>query len=374
MKILFTGGGTAGHVFPIIAVVRELYRMGVKAQCVYLGPKDDFGSILLAQEGIKIKIISSGKIRRYFNWRSLLHNIFDILFRIPLGFAQSFFFIFFSWPDVIFSKGGYGSIAPVFCGWLLGKPIILHESDAAPGLANKISSRFAKQIIVSFPVSYTEYFSAPKMLSLGNPIRRELLNGSKEKAKTIFALTGEKPVILIIGGSQGAQFINNLILNILPQTIDDFELIHQTGEKNYNDVKAQARVVLSKEMDKYYHPIAFLREIELREAYAAADLIISRAGSGSIFEIAAIGKPSILIPLASSAQDHQVKNAYIYADRGAAIVMEEANIAPHFLLEKLKNLFAQPLNLEHIAANAKKFAQPEAAKLVAGYILSRVSK
>ncbi|MBI2042545.1 MAG: UDP-N-acetylglucosamine--N-acetylmuramyl-(pentapeptide) pyrophosphoryl-undecaprenol N-acetylglucosamine transferase [Candidatus Nealsonbacteria bacterium] len=367
---MFTGGGTAGHVFPIIAVVRELNRMGVKAEYIYIGPKDDFGSMLLSQEGVKVKIISSGKIRRYLNWRSALYNSFDILFKIPFGFAQSFFYILLHSPNVIFSKGGYGSLAPIFCGWILRRPIILHESDVAPGLANKILSRFTKQILVSFPVPYTEYFSAAKMISVGNPIRRELLEGSKEGAARIFELSGEKPLILIIGGSQGAQFINNLILNILPQMIENFEIIHQTGEKKYAEIKAEARVIIAKEMDRYYHPVSFLREIELREAYTAADLIISRGGSGSIFEIAAVGKASILIPLANSAQDHQVKNSYTYADRGAAIVMEEANIAPHFLLEKMKNLFARPEDLERMSQNAHKFAKPDSAKLVAEYILN----
>lgn len=369
MRIMFTGGGTAGHIFPIIAVVRELNRMGVKADYIYLGPKDDFGSILLSQENIQIRIILSGKIRRYINWRSLLQNILDILFKIPMGFWQSFFHILVRPPRVIFSKGSYGSLAPAFCGWLMRKPIILHESDVTPGLSNKILSRFAKQILVSFPVPYTEYFSAAKMISMGNPIRRELLLGSKERAASIFKLTSGKPVILILGGSQGAQFINNLILNILPPMLDVFELIHQTGEKNFETVKAEARVVIEKDMDRFYHPVPFLREIELREAYAAADLIISRAGSGSIFEIAALGKPSILIPLSNSAQDHQVKNAYTYADRGAALVMEEANVAPHFLLEKLKELFARPADLERLSENAKKFARPESAKLVAEYLL-----
>ncbi len=367
---MFTGGGTAGHIFPIIAVARELNRMGVKAEYVYIGPKDDFGTMLLSQEGINIKIISSGKIRRYLNWQDLIHNAFDIFFKIPLGLAQSFLHILFRPPNVIFSKGGYGSLAPVFCGWLLRKPIIIHESDVAPGLANKIASRFAKQILVSFPVPYTEYFLAEKMVSIGNPIRRELLNGAKEKAVVIFELTKEKPIILIVGGSQGAQFINNLILNILPQMLENFELIHQTGEKNYEAVKAEARVIISKDMDRYYHPVSFLREIELREAYAAVDLIISRGGSGSIFEIAAVGKPSILIPLANSAQDHQVKNVYTYADRGAAIVMEEANIAPHFLLQKMKNLFSQAQNLERMSENARKFAKSDSAKAVAEYILN----
>jgi UDP-N-acetylglucosamine--N-acetylmuramyl-(pentapeptide) pyrophosphoryl-undecaprenol N-acetylglucosamine transferase len=369
MKILFTGGGTAGHIFPIIAVVRELNRKGIKADYRFLGPKDDFGSILLSQEGIKVKTILAGKIRRYLNPESLLLNIVDVLFKMPIGFLQSFFYVFFSNPDLIFSKGGYGSLAPSFCGWLFRIPIILHESDAAPGLANKIVSRFTKKILVAFSESDTEYFSAEKMISVGNPIRKELMEGSKEKGKKLFNLTGEKPVIMVMGGSQGAQTINDLILNFLPQAIEHFEIIHQTGENNYEQVKAEARVAISRENDKYYHPIAFLKEIELRDAYAVCDIIISRAGSGSIFEIAAVGKPSILIPLTNSAQDHQVKNAYIYGRKKATIVIEEENLAPHFLLEKLKDLFNHSEDLKDMSQKAKEFSRPESAKTTAEYIL-----
>lgn len=372
MKILFTGGGTAGHIFPIVALVRELRRLGLDWKFFYLGPKDDFGSILLSQEDIKIKNIFSGKIRRYFTWKSVLQNIFDILFKIPLGFLQSFFYIFFMAPDLIFSKGGYGSAAPVFCSWFLQVPILLHESDAIPGLANQFLSKMVSEILVSFPISQTEYFSEKKMISVGNPIRIELLEGSKDGAKKLFNLTGGKPVILILGGSQGAEIINDTILAILPQMLPEFELIHQTGEKNFQEVNSEAKVVITKELEKYYHPVGFLKEIELREAYAVSDIILSRAGSGSIFEIAAMGKPSILIPLANAAQDHQVKNAYAYADgsRGGALIIEESNLTPHFLLEKIKYLFAVPGALEKMSKAAKSFAKPDSGRLIAEYIMN----
>ncbi|MBI2626274.1 MAG: UDP-N-acetylglucosamine--N-acetylmuramyl-(pentapeptide) pyrophosphoryl-undecaprenol N-acetylglucosamine transferase [Candidatus Nealsonbacteria bacterium] len=376
MKILFTGGGSAGHIFPILAVARELRRLGLDWKFFYLGPKDDFGSILLSQEDIKIKNIFSGKIRRYLTLKSVLQNIFDILFKIPLGFIQSFFYIFFSAPDLTFSKGGYGSAAPVFCSWFLQVPILLHESDAAPGLANQLLSKLVSEILVSFPISQTEYFSEKKMISVGNPIRTELLEGAKDRAKKLFGLTGEKPIILIVGGSQGAEVINDTILEILPQMLVEFELIHQTGEKNFQEVKNEAKVMISKELEKYYHPIGFLKEMELREAYAASDIILSRAGSGSIFEIAAAGKPSILIPLALAAQDHQAKNAYAYADgsKGAALVIEESNLTPHFLLEKIKYLFALPGELERMSKAAKTFAKPESGRLIAEYIMNYYKK
>lgn len=374
MKILFTGGGTAGHVFPIIAIVRETKRLGLVPDFLYIGPKDDFGSIFLSQEGIKIKTILAGKIRRYVSPKSVLQNIFDALIKIPLGFFQSFFLIFFLAPDLVISKGGYGSFTPVFCAWILGIPIIIHESDVAPGLSNKFLSRFAAAILVSFPGAQTEYFPAEKTIVTGNPIRKELLSGSREEAARLFNLAGGKPVILISGGSQGSQKINDTILANLSEMLANFELIHQTGERNFGQVRNEAMVVVGQELKKYYHPISFLKEIELRQAYAISDIILSRAGAGSIFEIAACGKPSILIPLATSAQDHQLKNAYAYADKGGCIVMEEENFTPHFLLERLKHLFSHPQELEEMSQKAKTFAKPDAARGIAEYIMKYSSK
>ena len=376
MKILFTGGGTAGHIFPIIAVARELRRLGLDYKFYYIGPKDEFGSILLSQEGIKVKSISAGKIRRYSNLKAVFENVFDILFKIPLSFFQSFFYVFFLSPDLVFSKGGYGSLGPAFNCWLLRTPVVLHEADVSPGLTNRLISRLVSKIIVSFPVMQTEYFSEKKMISLGNPIRIELLDGSKERAGDLFGITGQKPVILIMGGSQGAQKINDTILEVLSQILSEFEIIHQTGEKNFEQVKKESVVVIPQDLSRFYHPVGFLKEIELRDAYAAADVFISRAGSGSIFEIAALGKPSILVPLSLAAQDHQVKNAYAYLDasKGATIVIEESNLTSHFLLEKIKYLFAMPGELERMSKAAKAFAKPDSGRLIAEYIMNYFKK
>jgi len=374
MKILFTGGGTGGHVLPIVAVAREMRRIyqGKDLQFFYIGPKDEFGEILLSQENIKIKNVLSGKIRRYQDWKSISENLVDVLFKIPIGILQAFFHIFFLAPDLILSKGGFGSIPGVIAGWLLRVQIILHESDVAPGLAHRILSKLVPKVFVSFP--RTEYFPLKKMILVGNPIRREVLGGSREEAKRMFNLQDDKPIILILGGSQGAQRINDKILEILSKLVKDFEIIHQTGWNNFKEVKAEAKVVMPKGLEQYYHPFPFLREEELKRLYQAADLIVSRAGSGSIFEIAALAKPSILVPLPDSAQSHQVKNAYAYAENKACLVMEEPNFTPRFFLEKLKYLFSRPEELEQMQKAAQKFAKPMAAKALAGHIINCLTK
>jgi len=372
MKILFTGGGSGGHVFPIIAIFREIKKFDPRAEGLYLGPKNELELILLSQEGIKVKTILAGKIRRYFTPLSVLQNFFDLFFRIPIGILQSFIYLFFLAPDLIFSKGGYGALPCCLAGKILQIPIFLHESDLSPGACNRILGRFATEIFVSFPK--TEYFPLGKMVVVGNPIRERMLRVTKEEAKALFGLEGGKPVLLILGGSQGAQRINDLILLILAELLENFEILHQSGPKNFNQVKAEAQVVMKEEQKKYYHLFPFLREKELACAYQVSDLVVSRAGSGSIFEIAAFQKPSILIPLPEAAQNHQLKNAYFYAKTGAALVIEEQNLTPSFFLEKLKYLISHPEELDLMSYAAKEFSKPKAAKIIASYIVDYLRK
>lgn len=369
MKILFTGGGTGGHIVPIIAIIREIRKISKNPapEFFYLGPRDEFGEVFLSQEGVKIKHVLAGKMRRYGGWKTFLENFTDICVKIPLGVLQSFFFMFFISPDLVFSKGGYGAIPPVIAARLLWIPIFMHESDIAAGTSNKIISKLAKEIFVSFPK--TEYFPLKKMILIGNPIRRELLEGKKEEALAFFKINSGKPAILILGGSQGAQRINDKIMEIIHHLLEKFEIIHQCGENNLEEVKTSSKVMIEKGEGNSYHLFPFLKEPELKQAYAAADLIISRSGSGSIFEIAALGKPSILIPLPESAQNHQVKNAYAYAQTGAAIVIEESNFTSHFFLERIKSLFEDKAGLEKMRQKAIEFSKPDSAGLLANRIL-----
>jgi len=365
MKILFTGGGTGGHIFPIVAIVREIRRIYPKRdlEFYYLGPKDEFSLLLLSQEDFIIKTIVSGKIRRYFSFQ----NFVDILFKIPFGVIQSFFLLLTIRPNIVFSKGGSGSIAVTFSARFLRIPVFLHESDIVPGLSNQMTSKWAKKIFVSF--SKTQYFDPDKTILIGNPIRKEVLEGDKEKAAEIFNLTLSKPVFLILGGSQGAETINDFILRVLNNLLKDYELIHVTGTENVKEIAAEAQVVEEKDLDRYYHPIGFLDEEKIKHAYKAADLIISRSGSGSIFEIAAVGKPSILIPLPSAAGNHQSKNAYAYAETGASMVIEQENLTPNFFTDNIKLLFLHPERLEEMKEAALAFAKPLAARAIAREIL-----
>jgi len=370
VKILFGGGGTGGHILPIIAIARELRSSYTEKdlELFYMGPEDKFGDVLLSQEGIKTFTVKAGKLRRYWGPTAFFHNISDMFFTTPFGICKAFKILFFLSPDLIFSKGGYGAIPATVAGRLLRIPVFLHESDIIPGKANMAAEKFAFEIFTSFP--HTRYFPPHKVLLVGNPIRKRMLSGSRKEAEQIFQLILDKPVLLIMGGSQGAQRLNDMLLAILQKALNEFEIIHQTGEANFKMVEQEAKVVISEENLPYYHPVPFLNENEIRHAYAVADLIVSRAGSGTIFEIAALGKPSILIPLPESAQNHQVENAYAYAATGAAIVLEEANMRPHFFLERILSIVSDRAETERMSSAALRFAKPNAARIIADYLLT----
>jgi UDP-N-acetylglucosamine--N-acetylmuramyl-(pentapeptide) pyrophosphoryl-undecaprenol N-acetylglucosamine transferase len=373
MKILFTGGGTGGHIYPIVDVIRQLrkkYGKGISIS--YLGPKDNFCKVVLSKEGVKVRRILSGKVRRYADPLSLIQNAIDTCVKLPLGMVQSFFILFAINPDVIFSKGGYGSFPVVVSAKILGIPVFLQESDIVPGLASKQASKYAIGIFVSFPK--TEFFPARKMILTGNPVRQEIMSGSRQEAATAFNLRGGRPLIMIIGGSQGAQRINDKILDAMPSLLKDYEIIHVTGPRNFDQIVKESKITASPDLLAYYHPIGFADERAIANAYAAADLIISRAGAGSIFEIAAVKKPSVLIPLPESAQNHQMKNAYAYAQNGAALVMEENNFTNHLFLEKIHDLFATPGTLAAMSEAAAQFARPQAGAMIADHIVNYVNK
>lgn len=375
MKIVLTGGGTGGHLVPLIAFIREMrrqWRGKEELRFFYIGPKDDFVQVLLSHEGVKIRQIAAGKLRRYGGVGPLSQNVFDLCFKMPWGVLQSLWIMFALGPDMMFSKGGYGALPPMMAAWMLRIPMFLHESDSRPGLANLVAGRFALKVFTSFP--QTLDFPSKKAVPVGNLIRREILTGSKEEAKVLFHLVGDRPLLLVLGGSQGSQRLNDMILAMLDQALQEFEIIHQVGEKNLEQIKKEARVMINPASEQYYHAVPFLREVDLRHAYAAASLVISRSGSGVVFELASLGKPAILIPLPESAQQHQIRNAYDYASTGAAIVLEEPNLIPHFFMAKLRYLFSQPKELEKMSASAQSFARPNAAEIVSRYLIEYLTK
>ncbi len=268
-------------------------------------------------------------------------------------------------PDVIVSKGGYGSFPVIFAAWLYQIPIILHDSDAVPGLANRKMARFAKKIILSFE-SAKKYFKPKqqnKIIVIGNPVRTELLDGEKNKAREMFKISSDKPIILIIGGSQGAEKINEIVTNTLPRLLEIAEIIHVTGEKNFKNIEKEGQKSAG------YHLYPFLNSEQLKHAFAIVNLIISRAGAALIFEIAACGKPSILIPLPNAASNHQRENAFEFSKISGAIVLDQENLTPNLFLTAISNLLNNPDKLKKMSEKSKTFYNPNTPELIKDEIL-----
>lgn len=371
-RVLITGGGSGGHIYPLVSVISELQILAaqeeIELEVRYLGVAGPYES-LLGENGIRVQKILSSKLRRYFS----LANIIDGP-KFILSVFQALWKMFWFMPDILFTKGGPGALAVVFVARFYRVPIIVHESDTVPGMSNLITAKHAKAIVVSFPLT-AEYFGGRNTILVGNPIRRYLFNDplTQVKAKLFMGFDADLPLVLILGGSQGAVRINDFILDNLTELVQFTQIFHQTGRANYESVVGEGAVVsrdLPEELKKRYKAIDYL-EKDMRIALTAADLVVSRAGSGSIFEIAAFGKPSILIPLPGSvaAGGHQEKNAEEYSANGAAIVIEEPNLLPNLFLKELRNLLGNPQKLAAMAAAAKEFAKPDAALKLAQLIL-----
>ncbi len=371
LRVLMTGGGSGGHIYPLISVITELQILasqeGVNLEIRYLGVAGPYEN-LLRENGVRVQKILPSKLRRYFS----LANILDMP-KFIISFFQALSKSFWFMPDVLFSKGGPGALAVVFAARFYRIPIIVHESDTIPGLTNMTTAKYAKAIATSFP-STAEYFGGRETMLTGNPVRRYLFDEplNQSKAKLFLGFDANLPLVLILGGSQGAVRINDFILDNLPVLLQTTQVFHQTGRANYDSVIGEVAVIgrsLSAETKKRYKAIDYL-EKDMRIALEAADLVISRAGSGSIFEIAAFGKPSILIPLPQGVSNaHQEQNAQEYARAGAAAIIEEANLLPNLFLKELQNLLANPQKLAAMAAAAKQFAKPEAALKLAQIVI-----
>lgn len=369
MKILFTGGGTGGHFYPIIAVADSLNSIADQEKIIKLElsfmSESPYDQGLLTQKGIQFKQIPSGKIRRYFS----VFNFTDI-FKTIAGVFKAGWVIYSDFPDVVFSKGGFASFPVLVAARFFGIPVIIHESDVAPGKVNKWSGKFAKRVAISFFQS-AKYFPQNKTALTGNPVRRDFFLSPRASAKDFLNLEENVPVVLVIGGSQGAKFINDIVLDALPEMVKKYQIIHQCGKLNFKESEGRSRLQLEKSPFKTrYHLFSYLDFGHLRMAYGAADLVVSRAGSGSIFEIAASGLPSILVPLPGSAQEHQRENAYAYAGTGAANIIEQQNLSAHILISEIDNLLSSPAKVRQMAEAAKKFAKPDAAQKIAREIIN----
>lgn len=376
MKILLTGGGTGGHFYPLIAVAEEIRAIAAEEKIVT--PELIFISAapynpgLLFEYDIKYVQINTGKIRRNFSFKNIFKNFTDF-FKIISGMANALYTVFMIYPDVVFGKGGYSSFPALFAAVILRIPIVIHESDSKPGKVNAFIGKFASRVAISYPEAADYFRRAAKKNRIawtGNPIRKEILaRGNKEEAIQQFGLDPNVPVILIVGGSQGAQLINEAIVDALPDLVQLCQIIHQTGEFNYDAVKGRGLVALeNSEYKDRFKPYPYLDEHQMQLAYSTVDLIISRAGS-TIFEIAVSEKPSILIPINEKISHDQRHNAFNYARRGAAHVIEENNLAPEIIVAEVRKILGDENLKKSMSEAAKGFAKKDAARTIAQAVL-----
>ena len=365
MRIVLTGGGTGGHLVPLVAVAKKIKEKDPDAEFLFIGPKGKLEKEIIEKEGIPVKNILVGKARRYFSFQ----NFVDF-FKVPIGFFQALWHLLVYMPDAIFSKGGHASFPAVIAGWIYHIPIMIHESDSVPGMANDLLGKFAERIAVSYPEAERDY-SSKKVVLTGNPLRPDINRGDPQKAREMFELTESKKIIFVWGGSQGARTINNKILDILPKLLHNYQIIHQTGENNFADVEQKAGMLGIKVGRGGYHAIPFIKE-ELKDILAAADLVITRAGANSISEIAANGKPAIIIPLEHSANDHQRMNAYSIAETGGCIVLEETNLGEHVLLSRIEEIMTNDELNKKLSENIKVFYHPDAADQIAEGVMGMI--
>lgn len=321
-KIVLTGGGTAGHVTPNIALIPALKAAGYEIS--YIGSYNGIEKRLIEALEIPYYGVSSGKFRRYFD----LKNFTDP-FRVNKGFVQSKKILKEIKPDVVFSKGGFVSVPVVAAAKMCKIPVIIHESDMTPGLANKLSFKKAEKICCNFPET-VKYLPEGKGVLTGCPIREELLSGSREKGLAFAGLSDDKPVLMIIGGSLGAVHVNNFVREKLSDLLQNFNIIHVCGKEKLNEALVGT---------PGYVQFEYVSE-ELKDLFAAADIVISRAGANVICELLAMKKPNILIPLPSEAsRGDQILNAKSFAKQGYSKLLEEKDIVGDVLVNAVNEVF-----------------------------------
>ena len=371
MKITFTGGGTGGHFYPIIAVAESLHELVseqhlIEPKLEFVAP-DPYDADALFSAGILFVHSPAGRMRRY----SSVANLFSPFITL-WGAIRMFFLLLREPPDVVFSKGGFGSVPVILAAHWLRIPIVIHESDSKPGRANLLAAKYAERIAVAYQsaIGYFPEKLRGKIALTGIPVREALAHPLPQGAAQELGLDTSVPTVLILGGSSGSKRINEVIVEALGELVQHVNVIHQTGKDNFAEVQGTASVVLGgSPFANRYHAFPYLSQESMREAAGAASLVISRAGSTSITEISLWKKPAILIPIPEAISHDQRTNAYAYAHLGAAEVLEEENLTPNLLASEVRRITGDPGLMQRMAAQGATFANPGAARLIAEELL-----
>ena len=321
-KIVLTGGGTAGHVTPNLALLPHLQRAGYEVY--YIGSIAGMEKKMIEDNGIPYLGIETGKLRRYFDPKN-----FSDPFRVIRGYQQARKFLKEYRPDVVFSKGGYVAVPVVRAAHSLHIPCVIHESDVTPGLANKLCFSAAEKVCCNFPETLKN-LPAEKAVLTGTPIREELFTGSREEGLKLCGFTDDKPVLMVTGGSQGAASVNSAVRENLDALLKEFQIVHLCGKDKMDNLRLTI---------PGYKQFEFVNE-EMKHIFAMADVVISRAGAGAISELLALKKPNILVPLAHDSRGDQILNADSFRDQGYSMVVTVEEL-PEVVVEAVRQLYTQ---------------------------------
>lgn len=358
MKVLLVGGGTGGSVSPLLAVAKNLRFKKPEVEFMWLGSKSGPEKKMVTSADIDFKWILAGKLRRYFSWRNFIDPFFIIV-----GFFQSFFILKEWRPQVVVSAGSFIAVPTSIAAWILRIPVLIHQQDLRPGLTNKILSWVSKRITITFPESQ-KYFPKNKTVVTGNPIRGEILMGDRDRGKELFNLQEGLSTILIVGGGTGALKINQMVVGALPELLNFCQVIHITGAGK------KLPPLAIKEKEELYHPFEFIMS-EMPDALAVADIVITRAGLGFLTELAALGKPTIIIPIPKS---HQEDNARYFCERGAAICLQQNSISSQSLAVDIQELLLDSESLSYLRRAMNDIYNPQATDLIVSQILELINR
>lgn len=365
IRIAIAGGGTGGHVLPALSVIEELERRNISMELLWIGSKNGIEGNEARARGIPFRTVSTGKFRRYPDLKTVTDAI-----KVPIGVPQAWWILRSFKPDVIFSTGGYVSTPSVVGGTRMS-PVLSHEQTAVMGLATRLNARFVDVQALTFESSLAYISDASKTVVTGNPVRGSLQTGSRAAGLARFGFRSDLPVLFVTGGARGSSPLNERIEAVLDDLLEQMQILHQTGASTDNpdfERLTARRLKLPADRRDRYVVIERIRE-EMADVYAMADLMLARAGAGTVAEIAYLGKPSILIPLPGASGNEQHRNAEALSSVDGAIVLDQSEASPERLRDTLQQLASDPARRAEIGANAKKVGRPDAAARLADQLL-----
>jgi UDP-N-acetylglucosamine--N-acetylmuramyl-(pentapeptide) pyrophosphoryl-undecaprenol N-acetylglucosamine transferase len=365
VRVVIAGGGTGGHTSAGLAVAAALARGG--ADIHWIGSREGIESRRVPEAGLPFHPISTGKLRRYWDRR----NVSDLLVHVPAGLAQSWTLLRQLRPAVLFGTGGFASVPPALAASALRIPVVIHEQTAVLGLANRITGRFATRIALSFP-DVRGALRSDRVVVTGNPVRPELLGGSREAALGAFGFDAAVPLVYITGGAQGSHRINRAVGEALPRLLDVCQILHQCGDNaetgDHPWLEERARLLPPRFIARYV--VRPYIGAELRHVYAAAALVVGRSGAGTVSECCNLGLPAVFVPLPGAGGDEQTANARLVEAAGGAVLLPQKDLTPERLVDVLTRLLGDRSGLEAMGAHARTLAAPDAAERLAGLIRS----